>query len=199
MAPDHDVPIVFGHIDEHPIAQDARVVHQDVDPAPGLDPEPDGTLGAIHRRDVVRAHGDRYVQALELRGDRFDHRGVGSGAVSLCAGVVDDHRGSLGREPAGVLAAHPAARTGDHGNPSLEGAHGGLPYTRGADAPQGIMALPDQMFTGDDGDEVVESAECAECVVPRPTLGTLLLDTLRRHAPAIRAIALVDPRESGST
>lgn len=46
---------------------------------------------------------------------------------------------------------------------------------------------------------VLESPDCAECVVPRPTLDTLLLDTLRRHAPAIRAIGLVDPREQDST
>lgn len=42
---------------------------------------------------------------------------------------------------------------------------------------------------------VLESAECAACVVPRPMLDTLLLDTLRRHAPAVRVITLVDPRE----
>jgi hypothetical protein len=45
---------------------------------------------------------------------------------------------------------------------------------------------------------VLESADCADCVVPRPTLDTVLLDTLRRHAPVVRAIVLVDPRESGS-
>ena len=45
---------------------------------------------------------------------------------------------------------------------------------------------------------VLESAESAECVVPRPTLDTLLLDTLHRHSPAVRAVALVDPRESDS-
>lgn len=42
---------------------------------------------------------------------------------------------------------------------------------------------------------VLETADCAECVVPRPVLDTLLLDTLRRHAPAIRAVDLDDPRE----
>ena len=45
---------------------------------------------------------------------------------------------------------------------------------------------------------VLESAECAACVVPRPTLDMVLLDTLRRHAPAVRSVALVDPRESDS-
>jgi hypothetical protein len=45
---------------------------------------------------------------------------------------------------------------------------------------------------------ILESADCAECVVPRPMLDTLLLETVRRHAPAVRAIALVDPRDTGS-
>jgi hypothetical protein len=41
----------------------------------------------------------------------------------------------------------------------------------------------------------LDSAECAECVVPRPMLDRLLLDTLRRHAPTIRVVALDDPRD----
>lgn len=45
---------------------------------------------------------------------------------------------------------------------------------------------------------VLESADCAECVVPRPMLDTLLLETVQRHAPAVRAIALADPRDPGS-
>ncbi len=45
---------------------------------------------------------------------------------------------------------------------------------------------------------VLESADCAECVVPRPMLDSLLLETLRRYAPAIRGLALADPRDPGS-
>jgi hypothetical protein len=41
----------------------------------------------------------------------------------------------------------------------------------------------------------LESAECAECVVPRPMLDTLLLSSLREHAPSITAIDLDDPRD----
>lgn len=40
------------------------------------------------------------------------------------------------------------------------------------------------------------SAECAECVVPRPLLDRLLLDALRRHAPTIRVVHLDDPRDA---
>ncbi|HSO95571.1 MAG TPA: hypothetical protein VLV81_05985 [Acidimicrobiia bacterium] len=45
---------------------------------------------------------------------------------------------------------------------------------------------------------VLESPACAECVVPRPMLDRLLLDALRRHVSAVRAITLVDPREAGT-
>jgi len=41
----------------------------------------------------------------------------------------------------------------------------------------------------------LESAECAECVVARPLLDTMLLDSLRRYVPAVRAVALDDPRD----
>ena len=68
-------------------------------------------------------------------------------------------------------------------------------------------------FLGPDGAEVVvrawddasgtltlrlelATAECAECVVPRPMLDHLLLDTLRRHAPTIRVVDLDDPRDT---
>lgn len=42
----------------------------------------------------------------------------------------------------------------------------------------------------------LESAACGECVVPRPLLDTLLLDSVRAHAPAVRRIVLDDPRPS---
>lgn len=42
----------------------------------------------------------------------------------------------------------------------------------------------------------LKSAQCAECVVPRPMLDQLLLDTLRRHAPSVHAVRLDDPREA---
>jgi hypothetical protein len=42
----------------------------------------------------------------------------------------------------------------------------------------------------------LSSQQCAECVVPRPLLDRLLLDTLREHAPSVRAVRLDDPREA---
>ncbi len=81
-------------------------------------------------------------------------------------------------------------------------------------APPGLDAGLEAVaaFLGPDGAQVVveawderagalslrlelESAECAECVVPRPLLDRLLLDALRRHAPAIRVVQVADPRD----
>jgi hypothetical protein len=87
----------------------------------------------------------------------------------------------IAAEPEG-LAAGLAAVDG------FLGPDGATVIVEGWDADSGRVALR----------LVLESAECAECVVPRPTLDSLLLDTLRRHAPAVRALALVDPRESGT-
>ena len=42
---------------------------------------------------------------------------------------------------------------------------------------------------------VLDSAACAECVVPRPMLDAVLLDTLRSHAAAVRLLDLDDPRD----
>jgi hypothetical protein len=42
---------------------------------------------------------------------------------------------------------------------------------------------------------VLESAECAECVLPRPMLDRVLLDTIRSHAAAVRELDVDDPRD----
>jgi hypothetical protein len=53
------------------------------------------------------------------------------------------------------------------------------------DAPTGTLAVR----------LVLDSAECAECVIPRPMLDTLLVETLRTHAPEIQLLDLDDPRD----
>ena len=55
---DHRVPLGLGHVDEHPVAQDAGVVDQHVELAEARDRLPDQALGAGEVADVV-AVGDR--------------------------------------------------------------------------------------------------------------------------------------------
>ncbi|MFM8304656.1 MAG: hypothetical protein ACKOA9_10215 [Actinomycetota bacterium] len=42
----------------------------------------------------------------------------------------------------------------------------------------------------------VASAECAECIIPQPLLGELMLGAIQEHAPEVRAVDLDDPREN---
>jgi hypothetical protein len=42
---------------------------------------------------------------------------------------------------------------------------------------------------------VLETAECAECVMPRQFLETVALDMMQPTLPALRAVVIDDPRE----
>lgn len=83
------------------------------------------------------------------------------------------------------------------------------------DAPAGLDAGLDavRVFLGPDGADVtptgwdgatghlalrleLEGAECAECVIPQPMLGELMLHSIQEHAPAVRAVDLDDPRDA---
>ncbi len=85
------------------------------------------------------------------------------------------------------------------------------------DAPAGLDAGLDavRVFLGPDGADIIptgwdassgrlalrlelEGAECAECVIPQPMLGELILAAVREHAPDVRELDLDDPRESAT-
>lgn len=42
---------------------------------------------------------------------------------------------------------------------------------------------------------VLEGVECAECVLPRDSLETVILHQLRAQVPSVTAVQLEDPRE----
>jgi len=48
-----DESILFAQVHEHPVAQDAGVIHQNVQDAVGLEGALDETLSALPLRDVV--------------------------------------------------------------------------------------------------------------------------------------------------
>lgn len=83
------------------------------------------------------------------------------------------------------------------------------------DTPAGLDAGLDavRVFLGPDGADLtpigwdagsgrlavrleLDGAECAECVIPQPMLGELLLQAIQEHAPAVVTLAVDDPRES---
>lgn len=93
---DDGVPLRLGHVEEHPLAQDAGHTHDAVDaPVPG-EGRVDDALAARHGGDVVR-DGD----GLSARGLDLLHHAVGDLARRLAAldahpVVVDDDLGALG-------------------------------------------------------------------------------------------------------
>ncbi len=120
----HHVPVGFAGVGEGLVAQNAGVVHQDVDLAEAVDRRLEDRLAAFHGRDVG-AIGHR----LAAIGDDLVHHGLGHrrgprrGAVARAAEVIDDHRCAFLGEQFGVGAAQPAASPGDDRHLSIEQAH----------------------------------------------------------------------------
>ena len=91
---EHGVPFGIGHVEDHPIAEDAGDVHEDVDPAPGVDDLADHRARVVrlgHRAEV----GGRAAALLhDLIGDLSGRLLVRALATQADAEVVDDDLGS---------------------------------------------------------------------------------------------------------
>ncbi|CAO0835158.1 hypothetical protein SMICM17S_01060 [Streptomyces microflavus] len=111
----HRVPVVLVQVDEHPVAQEARVVDQGVEAAEGVQGGGDQGGGALGGGDVAVVD-DRFAAPGR---DLLDDPAGGSARASVAAGpdaeVVDDDPGSFGGEGERVGPAEAAsgARDGD--------------------------------------------------------------------------------------
>jgi hypothetical protein len=105
---------------EHPVAQDARVVDDDIEAAKRLQGLVDHVRGPREGRDGVRVGGRLAARLLDF-GHHF-LRGGGVLALALAGGaqVVDDDPRPAGGHPQRDAAADPAARTCYDGDFSLE-------------------------------------------------------------------------------
>src|SRR5437016_2247040 len=113
---DHGVEVLDAHVEDHAIAQDARVVDNDVDIAKLVDGGLKQVLRAVEVGDVI-AVGDGLAAHLADKIDDFaGGAGRAAAAVELGADVVDDDLGTLSGEFEGVLAAEAAARARDNDN-----------------------------------------------------------------------------------
>lgn len=107
MGGDHRVEVVVGHLPQHPVAQDARVGDQDVEPPELLDGPVHEAFGGLRRAD--RDHlGDGGAARL---GDRL-HGLLGHRLVD----VVDDHGRAVGGQGVRVGEAEAPATAGDDGD-----------------------------------------------------------------------------------
>lgn len=122
---DDRVPFAFRHVDEHPIAQDAGVVHDHVEAAEDVDRVPDDPLGSLPVAHVVRVRDGLAARRDDLRND-LRRRALGcTRAVARAAEVVNHHPRAVRRQHERVLATDAAAAAGDDGDPSFtQSCHG---------------------------------------------------------------------------
>ena len=116
---DHRIPLRFLHAGDKRIAQDPRVVDQDVEATELVDRLSYNTFRAAPGGDVLGV-GDGGAAG---RGDLFDYLvsrpGVGALAFVAAAEVVDDDLGTFFGEQQCVFAPDAAARAGDDRHPAF--------------------------------------------------------------------------------
>jgi hypothetical protein len=115
----HDVvEVVLAHVEEHPVAQEAGVVHEDVEPAPLLEAAPDHGERVVPIGDVA-AVGHRVATRSA---DLVDHR-VGRARLTLTRErepeVVHHDLHALPRQRERVRPTEAAPRAGDERDPSF--------------------------------------------------------------------------------
>ena len=100
---DDRVPVLFAQVHEDAVAQDARVVHEHVERAEGIEGTLDETLAPFPLRDVVVVRNGVATHGGDLRDDLFGRRRGVAGTVECSAEVVDDDLGALVGEQQRVL------------------------------------------------------------------------------------------------
>ena len=120
MHGDHRVPVLFIHVEDHAIAQDAGVVHHDVELAEIIDRAFDDALGSFEIGDAFEV-GDRFAAG----GADFLHHVFGGrarlpGAVEMSAEIIDDDFRAVLRHQQRFLATDTAACAGYHRNFAIQ-------------------------------------------------------------------------------
>ena len=107
---DDGVPVVLVHVEDHPVAQDARVVHEHVESAEGVNRLLHQVARAVEIGDVVEV-GDSLAAACPDDLDHFLGRPtVGALAASRAPEIVHDDARARGGEIQRVAAARRRGR-----------------------------------------------------------------------------------------
>ena len=118
---DHRVPVLLAHVEDHPVAQDAGVVDDDVELAEGVEGALDDALGALEVGDALAVGDGLAAHLLDLVDHLLGRAVVGAaGAVEVRAEVVDDDLGAVLGHQQRLFAADAAARAGDDRNLPFE-------------------------------------------------------------------------------
>ena len=126
-----DVPEVFGGVRERLVAQDPRVVDEDVDALERVERALQDVLAALDRGDVVVVGRRLAARRADLLDHVVGHPVALPRAVARAAEIVHEHRCALARERERVLASDAAARSRHDRHLAVEQAHDRRPPVGG--------------------------------------------------------------------
>ena len=134
---DHRVPLVVVGVDEHAVAQDARVVHDHVERAERRRPRTATRLAAPSKSATSSVLATASPPSAWISSTTCVRRlGRRAGAVGRAAEVVHHDLGALARERQRVRAADAAARARDHDDSSVADTHRLPPSGQGGNVNQ---------------------------------------------------------------
>ena len=138
MDADDLVPLVFLHVEDHPLAQDAVGGHDDIELAVVIEGAFHEALGELHVGDIADHARAVAAAGLVSLDDTVDAAGVGAHAsLNIGAGIGDDDHGALFGERAANPRPHPPGPAGNDGDFPLEMLSHGPESTEGGVGGQG--------------------------------------------------------------
>ena len=114
------VPVLFRHVEDHPVAQDTGVVHDDVELAEGIAGALDDAFGRLEVGDAVAVGDGLATGLLDVVDDLLSRTLTRAGTVEMCAEIVDDDLGAVLGHQQSLFAADAAAGSGDYSNLAFE-------------------------------------------------------------------------------
>ena len=120
---DDRIPLLLGHVEAHLVAQDPRVVDEDVETTKPFDGLIDETFGAVPARAVVEVGGRDAAVAGDLINDLLRRGLVGAFAARRPAQVVHHHLRAFRREQQRLAATDPAPGARDDRDLAVEQTH----------------------------------------------------------------------------
>ena len=123
MHPDHRVELRLLHLQQALVAQDAGVVHEDVDGAEVIHRRLDDPLRLIELADVAVVRDGFTARGFDLLARLRGRVLAAPATVDVYAGVVDDDLSAVRRKLHRDPATDAAPRTGDDGDPTIQKTH----------------------------------------------------------------------------
>ena len=119
MHRDHVVPLFLGHVEDHPVPQDAGAGDHDVQPSVIIDGRLDDPISTGHAGDRLHAGHRRSTSLGDLSHNLLGDRLVGAGTIYVNTRVYHHHLGPFLSHHLGHSPANATAGTGDDGNLAL--------------------------------------------------------------------------------